>query len=574
MNYEQITRFADAVGVSAFLDRIGLRSPLSEIARLTLDRAQRERWETIWEDYRTTREQFERLTRDAPAGDPDKRAWLISSMQTPWGLKLEGVISLAARMAGYMPVAIHPQRDGWIERYHSLFRIENHLNLAAFRQARNGKVSGEISDFVHSRPGVSDLLDFRFHNVDIGRIALSNVLNRRKFSRFDIGDPATLLEVGKELEHVRMSVLAAEKMLDVSPPSIGFLLEKGLSPMAEVFGVCIARGIPVIQYVGSQNANDYVLKRFTLENRHQHPFSLDNSTWKQVQRMPWSRGHETELMREFEESYVEGRWFNRKFLHQDKLIKSPDQVRRQLALDPAKKTAVIFSHVLWDATFFYGEGLFENYEQWLLQTVTAACRNPRVNWVIKLHPDLVWKLKYEGYTGELRDILAIRSSVGELPEYVKLVTPDTDISSYSFFQITDYCLTVRGTIGIEMACHGVPVITAGTGRYSGLGFTIESATSLEYLDRLADIQNILPPSAKQTELARRFAYALFKQRPWPMRSFEMVKKPIQETGHPLDHNLIPHVRTFSDLRAAEDMREIVCWIKSGAVDYFHAPAHL
>lgn len=574
MNYEELARLADRLGVSTFLDKVGLRAPLSEIVRLTWDQAHRERWEAVWQDYRDSRTRFECICRDAPQGDPNRKAWLISSMHTPWGLKLEGVISLAVRLAGYRPVAVYPQQDAWTTRYHSLFKIEDSLNLGLFREAKNGQPGRLVSDFIESKPTVSDLLSFQFHNVDIGRITLSNVLNRRKFARFDIGNPETLQEIGVGLDHSCANVLAAEKMFDASPPSMGILLEKGLSPVAEIFGVCIARGVPVIQYVGSQNTNDYVLKRFTYTNRHQHPFSLDTSTWARVAKSTWSCEKEAELMREFEAAYVDGRWFNRKFLHQDKEIKGPEEVRRQLKLDPRRKTAVVFSHVLWDATFFYGEGLFENYEQWLLETVKAACRNPDLNWVIKLHPDLVWKLKYEGYTGELRDVLVIRSAVGDLPDYVKLVAPNTDINSYSFFKITDYCITVRGTIGIEMACHGVPVLTAGTGRYSGLGFTIDSNSRQEYLDRLAGLHKLPAPSAAETELARRFAYALFKERPWPMRSFEMVKKAIQDTGHPLDHNLIPRVRTFNELESAEDMRALAQWIASGAVDYHRAPARI
>ena len=42
-----------------------------------------------------------------------------------------------------------------------------------------------------------------------------------------------------------------------------------------------------------------------------------------------------------------------------------------------------------------------------------------------------------------------------------------------FFQNIDFALTVRGTVGCELACYGVPVITAGTGRYSHQGFTVD-----------------------------------------------------------------------------------------------------
>ena len=52
----------------------------------------------------------------------------------------------------------------------------------------------------------------------------------------------------------------------------------------------------------------------------------------------------------------------------------------------------------------------------------------------------------------------------------------------------DYCLTVWGIIGIGAATHRIPVMTAGTGRYHGLGFTIDSQTKKEYKSRLLNIE--------------------------------------------------------------------------------------
>jgi hypothetical protein len=316
----------------------------------------------------------------------------------------------------------------------------------------------------------------------------------------------------------------------------------------------------------AQRTDAYALKRYSAANVTAHPFSLDAATWERVTRMPWRAEHETAIMTELESGYRDGTWFNRKFLQSAKQIKPADDVRAQLGLDPSKKTAVIFSHVLWDATFFYGDGLFEDYETWLIETVRAAAANPRLNWVVKLHPDLVWKLKYEGRTGELRDLLSIRAGVGPLPDHVKIVLPETDISTFSFFAITDYCLTVRGTIGIEMACHGVPVITGGTGRYSGLGFTVDSRTAEEYLARLSTLETQPPMTAEARERARRYAYAVFRQRPWHLRSFQTIKS-MDMVGHPLDHNLLPRIRTYGELAAAPDMRAFAGWVDSPAVDY-------
>lgn len=566
-NYKIIKKLAERSKLATLLEWLGLKGKVSETFRLLFDSRERERYELIRRNFEGCREIFRAIVKGAPQGDPGKLVWMIGSMHTVWGVKLECVLSLAVRLAGHTPVGVHTGRVKWIDRYHRLFSIEQSLNFDNFHGPIHVLPSKEIEDFVSSQPTMSDLMDLTYRNVDIGRIALSNYMYQNKFAKLELRQPNTMATIQAELLRVQRNIHAAEKMLERCRPVTALVLEKGISPTAEIFAVCIANGIPVVQYTGSQNMNDYILKRLTLKNRLQHPFSLDESTWTRVKEMPWGEEQESKLMTELADSYKKGTWFNRRFLQQGKAIKSSDEVRQQLGLDSSKKTAVIFSHILWDATFFYGKGLFDDYETWLIETVRAACKNPQVNWVVKLHPDLVWKLKYEGYSGELQDAIAIRSELGSLPAHVKLVSPDTDISTFSLFEITNVCVTVRGTIGIEMACHGIPVLTAGTGRYSNCGFTIDSRTREEYFDHLAHAHAIPPLSPHQTELARRFAYTLFKQRPWPTRSIEMVKMPMEKVGHPLDTDIIPRVSSFEEFASATDMREFADWFSSKAVDY-------
>ena len=75
---------------------------------------------------------------------------------------------------------------------------------------------------------------------------------------------------------------------------------------------------------------------------------------------------------------------------------------------------MLFSHVLWDAKLFYGEDLFDNYGHWFAETVAAAAANPRMNWIIKLHPANLWKRKLSGVTFEYGELALIRERVGEL----------------------------------------------------------------------------------------------------------------------------------------------------------------
>lgn len=503
-----------------------------------------------------------------PSAAPRGTVMMICSMQSVLGLKLEGVMAMMARVSGFAPLAVYIDSNPWPRRLHRIFGIHHGTSfdrdLDALPLERRPELEPRGEAFA-----MRDLLDLTYRRVDVGRIALSNLLYRRKFSKLDLTDGETTTELVEELRQIARRVRAAEALVARERPALAMVLEKGLSPSAEIFGVCVAAGVDVVQYSGSQNLNDFVLRRFTFANRQQHPFSLSPDSWAAAQAMSWSAEQEAAVLRLFEQSYRTGAWFKRKYLHSDKRIEDAAATRAHLRLDPHKKTAVIFSHVLWDATFFYGRGLFDDYETWLIETVRAACRNPDVNWVVKLHPDLVWKLKYEGFTGELRDLVAMRAAVGELPPHVIIVPPDTPISTYSFFAIADVCVTVRGTIGIEMACHGVPVITAGTGRYSGLGFTIDSATAAEYLDRLANLDRQPPMDAARRTLARRFAHTLFERRPWPMRSFDVLHETMDEIGHPLVQNVVPRVSTPEGFIGASDVQAFRAWLESGAADYMH-----
>ena len=565
--YQQLKEIADHTGLTEILERVGLAQVLGRSVRFCLDREERDRHREIKQDYSSSQQVFQQLNEDVPEGSPSAPVWLIGSMNTVWGAKLEAILGLAMRLKGFRPIAVCPDSWEWRAKYHAVCGVLESLHFRTFLRLTPEDHSEPWWPFSGGRPCMKDLMRLTYHDVDIGRIAVSNLMYRKKFSRFDLTDDTTVAELRTELQCVRHRVQAAEKMVQESRPLMALILEKGVSPFAEIFGACIAKGVPVVQYVGSQEINGYILKRYSLKNRHEHPFSLDHSTWTYVKDMPWGEEQEQGLLTELEDSYRQGTWFNRRFLHDDKQIKSPDVVRRQLGLDPEKKTAVVFSHVLWDATIFYGEGIFDDYETWLVETVAAACQNSSVNWVVKLHPDLVWKLKYEGFTGELRDSFAIRSKIGRLPEHVKLVHPDTDISTFSFFGITDYCLTVRGTIGIEMACMGVPVLTAGTGRYSRLGFTVDSDSAEQYLDRVKFIQDTPKMSPGSIELARRFAYSLFRLRPWRMKSFEMIKLPLDKTGHPLERNLISHLGHAREFAKAVDATQFAAWLASDRVDF-------
>ena len=113
-------------------------------------------------------------------------------------------------------------------------------------------------------------------------------------------------------------------------------------------------------------------------------------------------------------------------------------------------------------------------------------------------------------------------------------------------------MTIRGSVGFELPCLGVPVLTAGTGFYSGRGFTVDSDTADEYLGRLAQIQDIQPPDQSAVELARRHAHALFRLRQTRFRSFKTAYMPLDRIDHPFEATIVVSARTPEELAADLD----------------------
>jgi len=73
-------------------------------------------------------------------------------------------------------------------------------------------------------------------------------------------------------------------------------------------------------------------------------------------------------------------------------------------------------------------------------------------------------------------------------------------------QIAHALVTVRGTIGIEYSCMGIPVVVAGTGSYTCANFAIYPNSIEEYEHVLRNINSLKKLSQETIDKALMFAY--------------------------------------------------------------------
>jgi hypothetical protein len=385
----------------------------------------------------------------------------------------------------------------------------------------------------------------------------------------DPRDPAIRAELERLLPETLSGVARARAALAAANADLVLVNEANYAAYGVIVDIAVAGGTDVIQVTQPWRDDALMCKRLTSKSRRDHPSSVSGESMELLSRSPWTTAKEDELEQHLADRY-NAKWFLQARNQRGTQDHDALQIRTKLGVRPRTRIVTVFSHVLWDANLFYGTDLFEDYGDWFVQTVRAACANDSVDWVIKLHPANVWKRAYERVEGEYSEIRLLRQEIGQLPAHVHVLYPDTDISSLSLYRASDVGVTVRGTPGMEMACFGKPVLTAGTGRYAGLGFTVDSHSRSEYLQKLATVGELPMLSAEQTLLAKRHAHAVFALRHWPMLSFRASFDYSARGSHPLDHNLRLVAKSDTDIERFGDLKRWATWaVQSTLVDYLH-----
>jgi hypothetical protein len=213
------------------------------------------------------------------------------------------------------------------------------------------------------------------------------------------------------IERIALSIRAAEtakRMIADIAPDLAVFYDGVYTPEGEFVDTCIKGGIDTVFWARAHRSDRLIFKRYTSANREEHPKSLSAATWAKARSMSWTQAHRARIERELYESYASGDWQSHVRTQRNKQLMPPEELRRMLGLNPGKKTAVIFPHILWDASLSWGRDLFANYEEWLIETARGACANPDVNWVVKVHPAHVMKSMLNRFDGEPIEVAVLR----------------------------------------------------------------------------------------------------------------------------------------------------------------------
>ncbi|MDX9893244.1 MAG: hypothetical protein RB292_02410 [Patescibacteria group bacterium] len=193
-----------------------------------------------------------------------------------------------------------------------------------------------------------------------------------------------------------------------------------------------------------------------------------------------------------------------------------------------KYRVFIFPHVTVDAPHGYVNGIFNDYEEWLVETLKIASRRQDVLWILKPHPSE----KAYHVEKKVSDIYH-----RQFAQYKNIILYPENTSTANLVNEIDAIVTVRGTAIGEYSSMGIPVITAGQNMFEHGNFTILPKDRQDY-ERVLMATEFQKLSAEKIDCARISLYLYLQFNSTPMPLFSDI---IFDTSKPAGDQIYSHL---------------------------------
>lgn len=363
----------------------------------------------------------------------------------------------------------------------------------------------EMRDFVSAgeRAGIERQINalpreeyraFRFDDLPLGEIVLPSV-QWFMLSGNLTWDDETYDTFRRFLISAAVTARAAQRVLDAVKPELLYALNGILFAERIFVEYARRRGIDFVTHDMGFMSDAQVFTRNGFA-----PYYDLNAAWERYGARELTEGENRRL-----DTYLAQRASGRS----DATVYYPDiqsdarAVADELGLDRDEPVVALFTNVDWDTACYTEGAAFPTMEQWLRSTIEHFIEHRDRQLVVRIHPAEV-RLPFLEPRQKVGDTL--RKLYPRLPENIRIVLPESSISSYALMELSELALVYTSTTGLEMVLRGKPVIVAGRAYYARKGFTLD-ACDAEHYEQLLRGEPTL--STASVELARRYACLFF-----------------------------------------------------------------
>jgi len=298
--------------------------------------------------------------------------------------------------------------------------------------------------------------------------------------------------------------------------------------------VALEEKIPTTSYICCYLTGHFFFG--TVNNFKETFLSISNNTWQDFIKKEFTEEQMNKLQNFISRRYLSDDSADLKGLLKE--YKGDKEIfLKKYNLNSEKPVWGIMTHINWDAVSDYFPMIHKSFDDWLYETIKEIYNITDIQWLIKIHPS---ELNDNPLTGCQK---FIEKNFPDLPEHIKVIKMDDDISPQDFYGLLDGGVTVMGTGGLELSMQGKPVILAGEAHYSDKGFTYDAKSEEHYKKLLREAKDIRGLNEEMYSLALKYGYIYFILKQIPL--IPNVKEDLQIDFDKLDL-LLPGKNKFMD----------------------------
>ncbi|MEZ4713603.1 MAG: hypothetical protein R3A44_40825 [Caldilineaceae bacterium] len=291
---------------------------------------------------------------------------------------------------------------------------------------------------------------------------------------------------------------ALRKLLSENKPDIIYMLNGLFFEERILMYLAKQQGIEVVTHENGFQRDTKVFAHNAIA-----PYYDTSVVWPHYRQQPLTAAENQQLS-----NYLEQRQHGQRDVarYYPDLISDEQKVIETLDLDRQRPIVAAFTNILWDSAVLDRNHTFADLAEWLTVTINYAQTHPTHQFVVRIHP------------AEIRlTLMETRQKIGEfiaakfpaLPPNVRVVPPESSLSSYTLMRLCHAGLVYTSTVGLELILQGKPVIICGATHYADRGFAYHPNNAAEYIALLDQIPFLAAPTAHEIELAHRYAHLFF-----------------------------------------------------------------
>lgn len=160
-----------------------------------------------------------------------------------------------------------------------------------------------------------------------------------------------------------------------------------------------------------------------------------------------------------------------------------ESLLRLMNLDTNKKTAFIFAHCIYDGFFGSPRVMFQDFYNWLEETILCLMKNDKINIIIKPHPT-----ELDVFNHNSCEELFEKHNLKNINN-IKLLS--NKFHPTTLLKAADFVISARGTAVAEYSAFGIPCITTDHTPYNYCSFHHNFKNKDQYFDQLLQLPKIL-----------------------------------------------------------------------------------